>query len=73
MFTFVQVYKKSEEAKAKAYAQAMSEDHDVKWIDGVDILLCDDFTPNPKVCNSGGEFDYVVVIASKKPIKDFES
>ena len=67
--SFVLCYKASERDQATVKAEAFRQKQfNVRAIDGTDVLICDDFSGAPKVCNSAGDFDWIVLIASKKPI-----
>jgi len=71
--TFVLCYKESDRQAARSKAAFYKQkQYDVRLIDGSDIVILDDFNGNPKVANSAGSHDWIVVIASKKPIQQVQ-
>lgn len=61
-------FKNAIDAEKKAN-QFILDGLNVRLIRETDIVICDDFVGNPKVSNSTDDFDWTVVIATKKPIE----
>ncbi|MGP1283336.1 MAG: hypothetical protein ACTS1X_10205 [Parasphingopyxis sp.] len=70
--SFILCYKDADRGKAMTKAETLrSQGFNVKLLDGTNIVICDDFKTSPKVCNSTGDFDWIVVLASKTDFADF--
>ena len=68
--SFVLCYKDSDRDAATVKAEEFRHaEFNVRVINGTDLVICDDFNGTPKVSNSAGAFDWIVLIASKKAIE----
>ena len=63
----VMCFKDHNKGKIKA-VQFVDDGFNVIQILKADIVLCDDFKTSPKAFTSAGEFDWLVVIATKSDV-----